>query len=211
MMEYWKENVIRWFGLIGFRTRAIVREVLEEDPRLFTYLWVGLFGLCFFMVQADLQEFGNVAPLSVVLGYGLILGPLFGFLYWLLSCATFWGMGRLIGGRSTWKEMMTAVAWAYIPYFGKLILLLFQFLLFGEELFTSYTPRMDEIGLLKLFYLFFVLLETLLTVWFYLVLIRSVAEAHEFAWWKAGGVVVVGVLVIAFVLLIGFRILIFPV
>jgi hypothetical protein len=126
MMEYWKEIVIRWFGLIGFRTRAIVREVVEEDPRLFTYLWVGLFGLYFFMVQADLQEFGNVAPLSVVLGYGLILGPLFGFLYWLLSCAAFWGMGRLIGGCSTWNEMMTAVAWSYIPYLGKFILLLFH-------------------------------------------------------------------------------------
>jgi hypothetical protein len=70
---------------------------------------------------------------------------------------------------------------------------------------------MGEIGLLKLFYLFFVLLEFIFTVWFYLVLIRSVAEVHQFAWWKAGIVVVVGVLVNAFVLLIGFRILIFPV
>lgn len=210
-MEYGKEDVIRWFGRIGFRTRETIREVSEEDPRLFSYLWAALFGFCFYLVQADLQEYGNVAPLSVVLGYGLIIGPFFGFLYWLVFAAAFWGMGKLLGGGATWGEMTNAVAWSYIPYFGKVLLLALQFLLFGEELFTSYTPRMDESGLLQLLYLLFLLLEIIVTLWFYLVLIVSVSEVHRFAWWRAGVVVGVGVLVIAWVLLFGFRILIFPV
>jgi len=163
------------------------------------------------MVQADLQEFGDVASIPLILGYGLIIGPLFGIFYCLICAVVFWGMGRLLGGIADWREMMNAVSWSTIPYYCKLLLLAFQFLLFREELFTTLTPIMYESGLLMLSYMFFILLETIATLWFYGVLTISVAEIHAFAWWKAVVVGGIGVLMIASTLLVGFRILIFPV
>lgn len=206
-----KEDIFRRFFSIGFRTRETVREIAREDLWLLSFLWAALFGFCFYLVQADLQEFGDMAPISVVFGYGLLIGPLFGIFYCSVIATVFWGMGRLLGGIAAWREMMNTVAWSAIPYCAKLPLLALQFLLFREELFTTLTPIMYERGLLLLAYMFFLLLETIATFWFYGVLTTGVAEIHAFAWWKAGLVVGIGVFLIASVLLFGFRILIFPV
>jgi len=210
-LTYEKEDIFRWFLNIGFRTHETVREIVQGSPWLLSCLWAALFGFCFYMVQADLQEFGDVASIPLILGYGLIIGPLFGIFYCLICAVVFWGMGRLLGGIADWREMMNAVSWSTIPYYCKLLLLSFQFLLFREELFTTLTPIMYESGLLMLSYMFFILLETIATLWFYGVLTISVAEIHAFAWWKAVVVVGIGVLMIASTLLFGFRILIFPV
>ncbi|SDC80503.1 A nuclease of the HNH/ENDO VII superfamily with conserved LHH [Melghirimyces thermohalophilus] len=52
------------------------------------------------------------------------------------------------------------MAWAFVPSLGKLILGLFQLLLFGSELFMRETPpRLDQHGLLLILYLFLLLLD----------------------------------------------------
>src|SRR5690606_7222625 len=114
-----------------------VREIVQGSPWLLSCLWAALFGFCFYMVQADLQEFGDVASIPLILGYGLIIGPLFGIFYCLICAVVFWGMGRLLGGIAARGERAIAVPLSAIPGICKLWLLSFRFLLSREELFPA--------------------------------------------------------------------------
>lgn len=77
---------------------------------------------------------------------------------------------------------------------------------FGEETFTLYTPTIDNsVPLLLLYFLFF-FLDVLLTIWFYGILIKTVAEVHDFSAWKGAVVVFLSLAILWLVLkyIVGF-------
>jgi signal peptidase I len=116
----------------------------------------------------------------------------------------------LFGGKAAWKNVMTAVAWTFVFYVAKLVIWLLSALSFGEETFTLYTPNIDSSFFLLLLYFFFLTLDMILTVWFYITLFLSVAEAHQFSFWKGTLTVILGIALLWLVLKYVFHTVIMP-
>lgn len=210
-MEWTHRQQLEALKGIWIRPRQTIRTLLDEEATLpLTYLWVPLFGITFAAVQVFLRDFGDLVSFPKLLFSFVWLGILLGAVFWLIYSVLFLYLGRLWGGTGTWREIHTALAWAFVPYLGKLILGLFQLLLFGSELFMRETPRLDQHGLLLILYLFLLLLDAILTIWFYFVLFKSIAEAHRFSVWKAIPVVLLGIGIWWILALEVFHILFFP-
>ncbi len=192
---------------IWYRTRQTIRSILDDPfPSRIAWFFIPLFGISLTLDQISFSEYGDWYTLPYLLLISIPIGVVAGFGVWSLYSWIFWGAGRLLGGEAEWKEMHRALAWAVLPYVVKLFLWYTQALAFGEETFTLYTPTIDNsVPLLLLYFLFF-FLDVLLTIWFYGILIKTVAEVHDFSAWKGAAVVFLSLAILWLVLkyIVGF-------
>lgn len=196
---------------IWIHPRRTIRDLLDENrDRALAYLLVFLFGISFTMDQISFSEYGDWYSLAFLLGISVPIGLPVGLLMWLLYGGMFWGIGRLLGGTAAWKDVMTAVAWAFIPYTAKLLIWLLRALSFGEETFTLFTPNIDNSFPLLILYFLFLLLDVVLTVWFYAILILIVSETHQLTFWKGALTVILGIATLWLVLKYLFYTVIMP-
>ncbi len=70
--------------------------------------------------------------------------------------------------------------------------------LFGSEMFTSQTPRLDANASLSMALLGFMAIEMVISIWQFVVYLKCVGEVHEFSAWKA-----LGASLLAFLVMIG--------
>lgn len=165
----------------------MIEDKLEDTSKKQLLLLIAFFGVTLALDNAALRSLGDRFSFGSILIYSLIFGPLMGALYWFLLSGLTHGVSRLLGGRGTWKETRTAVAWATVIYSAKLVLWVPQLLLFGRELFTTETPMIDNsLTLLGLIFLFG-LLETAVNIAFIIVLSKSLGAAHRFSVWRGFG------------------------
>jgi len=177
-------------------TRNTIQRLLD-DPSDKSLIWIiCLFGVTVALEQASLRSAGDTVSLPIILVLSLVLGPLIGWLSWMLISGLVYWTGSWFGGTGSWEEVRTAVAWASIPFIAKLILWVPQLLLFGREMFTTVMPSL-EVEHNPLMWAAFILLELvdlILTVWYYVVLSKSIGEAHDFSAWKGFFALIIGIL-----------------
>ncbi|QKI80675.1 Yip1 domain-containing protein [Kroppenstedtia eburnea] len=186
---------------IWLRTRETIRESLSETPRLTKMVLVALFGIVFGYDMAVSQELGDKYSLGLILWGSPLTGILNAFIYWLvISWLVYWIGSRLFNGDGDWEETRTAMAWAGVPFIAKLILWIPQWLLFGKDNFTTETPLLDtSVGLSVLFWLFG-LLDLILTIWYFVVLSKSIGEVHGISSILGFGIVMLSYLAVILVL-----------
>ena len=123
--------------------------------------------------------------LPTLLVMALLVGPLFGILGayvggWLLR----WS-GRLLGGSARPAEIRAAIAWSGVPYVASMLLWIPELLLFGEELFTEATPRLDAAPELQGLLLVFVAVELTAALWAFVAFLKCLGEVQGFSAWRA--------------------------
>ncbi len=194
------------------RPRSTIRSLLERGVSpFFLYALIPLFGIVFTLDQLFYRnDWGDYLPLSTLVGGAFLLGIPIGFLFWLLYSSLFWGIGKLMGGTGEWGEMRIAVAWASLPFVGKLLIWSWQILFFQEEMFMSDTPTIDGSTSLKLVFMLLILCDLILNVWYFLHLGKSVGEVHEFSAWRGGLVIFLSLVILWCFFYFALNILIFP-
>lgn len=194
------------------RPRQTIRFLLQNGTSPFLlYTLIPLFGIVFALDQLFYRgDWGDYLPFPTLVGGSLLLGIPIGFLIWFLYSGLFWGIGKLLGGTGEWREMRITVAWASLPFVGKLMIWCWQILLFQEEMFTSDTPSIDGSAPLKLFYILLILCDLILNVWYFLHLSKSIGEVHQYSAWRGGLVIFFGLVVLWCFFYFGLDILIFP-
>src|SRR5690606_22160631 len=130
--------------LIWYRTREVIEEKLEDTSKEQIILLIAVFGIALMLNNAAARGLGDHYSLGIILLYSMIFGPLMGALAWVILSGLLHWISRLLGGTGTWKETRTAVAWSTVVYSAMLVLWIPQLLLFGQELFTTETPRIDR-------------------------------------------------------------------
>ncbi len=93
--------------------------------------------------------------------------------------------GRLLGGHAGPRELRAAIAWSGVPYIASMVLWIPELLLFGDELFTTATPRLDAAPGLQAVLLGFVAVEVLATAWAFVVFLKCLGEVQGFSAWRA--------------------------
>jgi hypothetical protein len=159
--------------------RATVRWLIADRPGYLTHLLIAVALFSDMIRSATLGGLGDRLSLETILMImGSVALPYMILYLYVFAWIVKWA-GRLFGGRATVMEVRTALAWASVPLFASALLIIPKLLLFGVSMF-----RHDGLVASSATIAFGVM-DVVLVVWWFVILIVAVAEAHQFALWKA--------------------------
>ncbi len=187
------------FETIWTRPRETVRRIISENPDQHVYLLACLAGVGETLDRASMRNAGDHLPLGVILAIACIFGPLGGLIMlWISSHLIRW-TGLWIGGTAVREHVRTALAWSSVPTVFALVFWIPELLLFGRELFTSETPRLEAHPALWFPFLALMMAELVFSIWSIVLLCHTVAEVQGFrsAWRGLGNVCLAVAIVIA--------------
>jgi hypothetical protein len=174
-----------WFSLWAC-PRSTMRVILDEDPRRWTHLIMvvsgailGLFAA--FSVTPPTQQVAFGDMFITLVGYA-IAGALFNIIAVYIMALLLRWVGHWFHGTGSYVDVRSAVAWSNVPLIWLGVLKGFELLLFGTifpwaMVLPSSNPAMEPLAYI------FAAINILLTAWIIVILVRTVAEAHQFSAW----------------------------
>ena len=181
--------------------RATIQSIIDSDPERSVLLLASLTGISQALDKASIKNAGDDLPLSLILATsfaGIISGVIglyiFGF---LIKHASAW-----LGGKADGEKSRAAIAWSNVPTVWALLLWIPQLALFGNELFSATTPRMDSHPFVVLG---FGIIDITIAIWTLVLLCKAIGQINGFSAWRGLGacliavsLIVVPIIVIAF-------------
>ena len=186
------------FRTIWTRPRYTVRRIIAANPELHVALLVCLAGIGKALDRASMRNAGDSVPMALIIGVACVFGPLGGLLSLWIGSHLIRLSGTWIGGTASRQHIQTAIAWASVPVVFALPLWIPLLLLFGSDMFTEQTPRLDAQPLLLVPFLACALAEIVLGVWAFVLLCNTIAEVQGFrsAWRGLGNIIVAGAVIV---------------
>lgn len=194
------------FRTIWLHPRETVRRIIAVDPKLDVLLLVCLAGIGQMLDRASHHNLGDQMPTAMIVCVTITLGPLGGlFSLWLgshLLCLSGAWMGS-IGDR---ENLKTAMAWASVPSLLAWSFWIPKLVVFGPELFTKETPRLDSQPILLVAFFAVTFAEIVLSVWSLVLFCNTIAEVQGFrsAWRGLGNILLAGAFLLVPLTLITF-------
>lgn len=179
--------------------RKTMRAILDANPRRYVILLALLVGAGEGISNATDRALGDTTSLFAVLALAIVLGGLGGLLSLAVGGWLYRWTGSWFGGVATSEEVRAALAWGAVPLLISGVLLVLQIALYGKEMFTTLTPRMDAnpYPLLALGFL-----QVLMAAWTFFLVVKTLSEAHRINAWR-GLLALALPTIILFVLLFG--------
>lgn len=184
------------FFTIWYKPRATLRQILDTDPKRYVFILAAINGIIQALDRASTRNSGDTAPFSTILIIALLAGPIGGIISLYIGGALLRWTGSWIGGKANASEMRTAIAWSTVPVLATIPVWVFQLIVYGEEVFTEATPRLESSLLLILLLVPIALIEITLGLWAIFIMVKCIAEAHQFSAWKGLAAILLGLLVI---------------
>lgn len=178
------------------RPRETIQQIVTSDPTRLVLLLAALQGISGTLDQASINSAGDRLELPTLLAAVVIAGPVLGILSLYIGAALLRWTGNWIGGQASSQHIRTAIAWSSVPIIWSLLLWIPELWLFGKELFTSETPRLDADVTLSFSYFGFALVEFTIAVWALVVYLKCLGQVQGFSAWKALGNSLLAILVI---------------
>ena len=190
------EQPLSPFLSIWIKPRETIRKIVDTDPTKYVTVLAMLAGIGQALDRASSRNMGDSLPLIALLGLCLIFGPSGGSISLYIGGALYRWSGSWLGGQASSEEVRAAIAWSSVPIIFTLPLWIPELLLFGEEMFTKATPKLNANPLLGIVLLGFVAVEVIVGIWAFVVFMKGLGEVQKFSAWKALGSVILGTLVI---------------
>jgi hypothetical protein len=193
---------------IWLKPRGTIRWIVETDPKQQVIMLAILAGIVESLGTASSNSLGDRWSLAAILIVSLMVGPIRGLASLYLGGALLYWVGRLLKGQASPVEVRAAIAWSQVPVIWSGLLLVPQFLLFGEELFTAVTPRIDSNPLLLAALFGFGIIEIIIGGWSFIIGLKCLSEVSRFSVWKALATILIpifgiAVIIIAILLIVG--------
>jgi hypothetical protein len=181
---------------IWYSPRKTIRSIVESNPNQQLIILAALIGISFLLEQLSTRNIGDTQPLFIIFIIAAIAGPLLGIIFvYILGALLHW-TGSWFGGQASATETRAAYAWSWVPNLWILVLWIPKLALFGMELFTSTTPRIESNPVLALILLAFSLIELVVGIWVIIIFILCLSEVHRFSIWKAIATFVLSLVII---------------
>jgi hypothetical protein len=116
-----------------------------------------------------------------------MLGPIGGLIGLYLGGLILRWTGSWLGGRATAQQVRAAIAWSSVPSVATLAIWIPELVLFGSDMFTSRTPRIEANPSLGMLLLALSGVEIVLAIWQFVLFLKCVGEVHGFSAWRALG------------------------
>jgi hypothetical protein len=186
---------------IWTRPRATIRGIVETKPGYGVLRIALLYSL--FTAFSQLQSY-TMAPREFrpgMLGLFCLVGllvwaPLIFLMGWLYA-----GVGRWLGGQATAREMRAAISWPLVPMLTTVPLWLVVYVVFAKTIFGSEPFFLPSNSSLFLASLVVMMVQVVLSIWGFVLMLKTIGEVHRFSAWKALGTILLAGLVAGVVLL----------
>lgn len=189
------------FKTVWTQPRATTRFTVERVSMGFVLFLIAVSsliqGLSGALFPAEDAEFSALSPgiEAFAVTFGVVIAVIFAVISWVISSALIRWVGSWLGGVATFRETLKATSLTYIP--GIFI-----------GIFTAIIgSSMSENGFAGASVIIFSILLAITSVWSIVIIIKSVAEVHQFSSFKSIGSLLI-IFAIGVVLLIGLGVVI---
>jgi hypothetical protein len=191
------ERLSPWVSIFT-RTRATMRQILDENPRRLVHVLAMLGGVAE-MVGSHLPDMPPffTPTLGEVIAVKIVLGALLGLAGLYVFGAAVWLTGKMIGGRGTFIDVRAATAWACVPALWAVLLWLPFLAYLGVEALNLDPQSLldDPAGLILLVPVGIAGLG--LFVWRVVIYSKCLGEAHHFSAWHGFGAALIALVLLA--------------
>lgn len=198
-----KLNINPWIS-IWLEPKATIRAITNFDPKYRFILLSAIYGLPMVLNFAQNSSLIESLPLWAILIASLVLCPFIGALGITISSLLLSWTGKWIGGKGDFLRVRSAVAWSSVPNVGTVALWIVLVGVFGSQVFFSGFSDMPFVGYQAGVIFIVFLIESILSIWGFILLLNTLSEVQKFSVWKALlNVVIPVVLVIAAIWVVG--------
>jgi len=161
---------------IFLNTRLTTREVIENNYSRFMNLLFCLNGIVWMFSWIQKTPRYDDKNLLPVIMATLTLGAILGLIVSRLTAVSIYWTGKLLDGKSTYKEILRTTAYASVPNIGLLFIIICKFLFFVKEPISSVRPEMVDNPLIVAC---LSILEGVLAIWMLVIFIKTVSETQK--------------------------------
>ena len=175
------------WGLIEAPSTTFKRIVLSRNKN-YVIVLSSAFGIALLYGVFWYRNLGGLFPnVLILLGTGLFAGPLAGLLFALVSAFLIRGLARLLGGRSTLKNMFSVFAYSMVPVLFSLVFVLpVEVAIFGSYFFEN---NPSPLVISPVLYLALLGFDAIAGLWSLVLLVLGTRVVHGFSMPKAIAVV----------------------
>ncbi len=173
--------------LVWIKPRQVIRQWLESsDPGKNMIAISMVAGMIEALNRASTRNAGDDLSLPLLFIAVIAGGGIGGLIMLYLFPAILRVTGGWLGGKGSSSDLRVALVrgW-FVPMILIGLLWIPELLLFGSDMFTSETPRIDGSPLLATLFYSLLFMESLLSIWAFVIALKSIGEAHGFSAWKA--------------------------
>lgn len=170
---------------IWTNTRTTIRELVDLNPKKCLWLLSWIYGFPLLLQLAQNCSLGESYSAGAIvlgcailaLGIGLLgINIISGLLYWV---------GTWIGGKGSFNHVRTAVLWSNVPNTFNVVIWIGMLLVFGTSLFTRTFSETYFTGMQLGFVFGAFLVQTVVSIWGFVILLKGLSEVQGFSVWKA--------------------------
>lgn len=189
---------------IWIEPRKTIRAIIEKDPKSGFLLLSAVYGLPMAFNLAQSLNLIATLPLWAILIGSLVICTFLGMIgisisAWLLQCA-----GRWIGGKGNFQTIRAAVAWSNVPNFVTVLMWVVLLSIFKGRVFAPEFNEAHFIGYQAGVVFLVFLIQSIVSVWGFILLLHTLGEVQGFSAWKALlNVIIPVVIIVAAWLIVG--------
>ena len=175
-----------WFS-IWIRPRATIQQIIDSHPTRLVLVLAAVAGFAQFLDRAVMRNLGDRMEWPMIFALAAVAGSVMGIVGLYIGGALLRWTGGWLGGRASMEQVRAAIAWSSVPLIWALPLWIPELVLFGQDLFTSATPRLDANPPLAVALIGFGLVELVVGLWAIVVFLKCLGQVQGFSAWRALG------------------------
>jgi hypothetical protein len=175
-----------WFSM-WTRPRATIAQIVERDASRLVVPLAAIAGFGQALDRASTRSAGDTLDLPTIFLVAAVAGPVGGIITLYLAGVLLRWTGSWLGGKASTEHIRAAIAWSNVPTVWALLLWIPELAIFGGEMFTTETPRLDANVGLAFLLLFLIAVEVAIGLWAFVVFLKSLGQVQGFSAWKALG------------------------
>jgi hypothetical protein len=178
-----KLDINPW-SAIWLKPRETIQKIVNFNPKYCFVFLAAVYGFNMLMQLMQSLSLGKEFSLTGIFVVAVILAPFLGMLSLCVSAFLLQWTGKWIGGKGNYLSIRASLAWANVPNIINIVLWFILVGYFKKAVFMEtfgQTPFPgNEIYLVTSIFI----LQTVLSVWSFIILIKGLGQVQGFSAWK---------------------------
>ena len=170
---------------IWVQPKKTIRSIVNTNPRSRFAFLSAIYGLPVALNLAQSLSLAASVPAWAIIIGALVICTFLGMIGISISSWLLHIVGRWIGGKGNFLTVRAAVAWSNVPNIATILLWAVLLGCFGGQVFNKNFSQMHYIGYQAGVLFLIMLIETIVSIWGFIILLNTLAEVQGFSIWKS--------------------------
>lgn len=184
--------------------RKTIRSIVGTDPKFGFILLCIIYGLPLALNLAQNMDLSTALPMWAIIIAALVVCPFLGMIGISISSWLIQVTGRWIGGKANFLSVRAVVAWSNAPNIVSILVWCVLIGMFGMQIFNKSFSEGHFVGVQAGTLFLVMLVETIVSIWGFVILLVGLSEVQGFSVWRAfANVIIPFVAVVAILWILG--------